>query len=243
MLGATLDLLPRHGDHQKLSSTCWWASSCSCSCCSRSPRSSTSPTATPSTPPPIQVDWFNPFAVESFSAFAAGLSLSIFIYWGWDVTLTMNEETKDPEKTPGRAATVTVRDHRDHLPAVALATLILRRRRRQAELGLGNPEIQGNMFFVLAGPVLGPVRHADVAGRADAARPRPCSRPSCRRPAPCSSMGHYRALPQKFAQDQPHAQVAELRHDRLGRRCRGVLRHHAHHVARTHCGTPSRRWA
>lgn len=57
---------------------------------------------------PVTAEWFNPFAVDSFSSFAAGVSLSIFVYWGWDVTLTMNEETKDPGKTPGRAATATV---------------------------------------------------------------------------------------------------------------------------------------
>jgi amino acid transporter len=28
----------------------------------------------------------------------------VFIYWGWDTALSVNEETKDPEKTPGRAA-------------------------------------------------------------------------------------------------------------------------------------------
>ena len=59
------------------------------------------PTAPRLTPRPSHPDWFNPFAVDSFSAFAAGVSLSIFIYWGWDVTLTMNEETRNPEKTPG----------------------------------------------------------------------------------------------------------------------------------------------
>ncbi|MFX5578987.1 hypothetical protein ABTD84_21260, partial [Acinetobacter baumannii] len=59
-------------------------------------------------PTPFDWSWFNPFAVSSFSAFAAGVSLSIFIFWGWDVTLTMNEETQDPERTPGRAATITV---------------------------------------------------------------------------------------------------------------------------------------
>ncbi len=32
---------------------------------------------------PFSFEWFNPFAVGSFSAFAAGLSLSIFIFWGW----------------------------------------------------------------------------------------------------------------------------------------------------------------
>lgn len=48
--------------------------------------------------------------MESFSTFAADVSLSNFIYWGWDwdVTLTMNEESKDLKKTPGSAATVTI---------------------------------------------------------------------------------------------------------------------------------------
>jgi amino acid transporter len=30
--------------------------------------------------------WMNPFGVDSFAAFTAGLSLSIFIYWGWDAS-------------------------------------------------------------------------------------------------------------------------------------------------------------
>lgn len=53
---------------------------------------------------PITLEMFNPAGVESFSAFAAGISLSIFVFWGWDVTLTMNEETTDPKKVPGRGA-------------------------------------------------------------------------------------------------------------------------------------------
>ena len=28
----------------------------------------------------------------------------VFIYWGWDTAVAVNEETKDPAKTPGRAA-------------------------------------------------------------------------------------------------------------------------------------------
>jgi amino acid transporter len=47
--------------------------------------------------------WLNPSGL-SFSAFAAGLILMVFIYWGWDTALSVNEETKDPAKTPGRAA-------------------------------------------------------------------------------------------------------------------------------------------
>jgi amino acid transporter len=50
------------------------------------------------------LSWLNPFDVSSFNAFASGLILMVFIYWGWDTALSVNEETKDPGKTPGRAA-------------------------------------------------------------------------------------------------------------------------------------------
>jgi amino acid transporter len=48
--------------------------------------------------------WFNPFQISSFSAFVSGIILMLFIYWGWDTAVAVNEETKDPAKTPGRAA-------------------------------------------------------------------------------------------------------------------------------------------
>jgi amino acid transporter len=50
------------------------------------------------------LSWFNPFHITNFSAFAAGIILMVFIYWGWDTAVAVNEETKDPAKTPGRAA-------------------------------------------------------------------------------------------------------------------------------------------
>ncbi len=58
--------------------------------------------------PPGSVDpsleWFNPTGIGSVSAFTSGLLLAIFIYWGWDTTVTVNEETEDPGEAPGRAA-------------------------------------------------------------------------------------------------------------------------------------------
>jgi amino acid transporter len=48
--------------------------------------------------------WFNPFHISSFSAFISGVVLMLFIYWGWDTAVSVNEETKDPGRTPGRAA-------------------------------------------------------------------------------------------------------------------------------------------
>ncbi|MCZ4135776.1 amino acid transporter, partial [Escherichia coli] len=43
----------------------------------------------PNDPTPITWQMFNPAGIDTFSAFAAGISLSIFVFWGWDVTLTM----------------------------------------------------------------------------------------------------------------------------------------------------------
>jgi amino acid transporter len=48
--------------------------------------------------------WLNPFDIGSFSAFVSGVILMVFIYWGWDTAVSVNEETKDRNRTPGRAA-------------------------------------------------------------------------------------------------------------------------------------------
>src|SRR5919199_1588771 len=59
-------------------------------------------------PPAASVDpslsWLNPFAVDSFDALVSGVLLGVFIYWGWDSTVTVNEESRDSSEGPGRAA-------------------------------------------------------------------------------------------------------------------------------------------
>ena len=44
--------------------------------------------------------WLSPFSLQSFSVLATALSLSIFMYWGWDTCLSANEETSGSERTP-----------------------------------------------------------------------------------------------------------------------------------------------
>lgn len=145
--------------------------------------------------------WFNPFAVESFSAFAAGVSLSIFIFWGWDVTLTMNEETKDPETTPGRAATLTVGIIFALYILVAIATLMFSGT-GTGELGLGNENIQGNVFAALAGPVMGPF--AILMSLAVLSSSAASLQSTFVGPARTMlAMGHYQAFPKRFASISP----------------------------------------
>ena len=43
----------------------------------------------------------------SFDGFVESVLLALFIYWGWDTCLALNEETRDPKRIPGRAAVLT----------------------------------------------------------------------------------------------------------------------------------------
>jgi amino acid transporter len=52
-------------------------------------------------------DWLNPFSIGSVGALTSGMLLAIFIYWGWDTAVSVNEETEDATRTPGRAAVVS----------------------------------------------------------------------------------------------------------------------------------------
>jgi amino acid transporter len=51
--------------------------------------------------------WFNPFDISSVSALNGGILLAVFIYWGWDSGVSVNEETEDSSTAPGRAAIVS----------------------------------------------------------------------------------------------------------------------------------------
>jgi amino acid transporter len=51
------------------------------------------------------ISWFAPNM--SAGALAGGVLLALFIYWGWDTTVSVNEETKDKSRTPGIAAVLS----------------------------------------------------------------------------------------------------------------------------------------
>jgi amino acid transporter len=47
--------------------------------------------------------WLNPFSL-SLSALVDGVLLGVFVYWGWDACVTVNEESRDSRRGPGGAA-------------------------------------------------------------------------------------------------------------------------------------------
>jgi amino acid transporter len=149
----------------------------------------------------FSLDWFSPAGL-TMSAFIAGLSGSIFAFWGWDTALTVNEESKDSDKTPGRAALLCVVSILLTYLLVAIATQMYAGVGTEG-LGLGNEEISDNVFGALAEPVLGGPLHlflflAVVASSAASLITTflPTSRTML-------AMGTYKAFPTRFATIHP----------------------------------------
>jgi len=52
--------------------------------------------------------WLNPFGVHGLGNIATALAVGTFLFWGWDTAVNLNEETKAPGRTPGRAAILSM---------------------------------------------------------------------------------------------------------------------------------------
>ncbi len=97
---------------------------------------------------PVSASWFNPFGFESFEGFTAAILLALFIYWGWDTCLALNEETKDPKRIPGRAALISTVVLVITYVAVTVAAL--------AYAGTDHLNEVDDVFFVLKDALFGP---------------------------------------------------------------------------------------
>jgi amino acid transporter len=153
------------------------------------------------------LSWFNPFHISSFSAFVSGIILMLFIYWGWDTAVAVNEETKDPEKTPGRAAIIST--------VILLITYVITILAAQSFAGVGttgtglaNPDNSGDVLSILGGEVFGGSGFGLFLARllilmvltSAAASTQTTILPTARTTL---SMAAYRAIPSVFAKMHP----------------------------------------
>jgi anti-sigma regulatory factor (Ser/Thr protein kinase) len=101
----------------------------------------------PATAIHVSASWFNPFEVPSAKALTSGILAGVFIYWGWDSAVSVNEETMDSTRIPGRAAVMST--------VILLAMYALVSTSAQAFAGVGTSGIglanPGNWDDVLAG--------------------------------------------------------------------------------------------
>ena len=56
----------------------------------------------------VGLDWFSPFTIPGgTTALVEGVLLGVFIYWGWDSGVCVNEESEDSANGPGKAAVMS----------------------------------------------------------------------------------------------------------------------------------------
>jgi amino acid transporter len=58
--------------------------------------------------PSIELNWFLPWDIPSTTALTAGLLIGVFIYWGWESSLSLNEENEDADSSGRAGITATV---------------------------------------------------------------------------------------------------------------------------------------
>ncbi|WP_460743552.1 APC family permease [Mariniluteicoccus endophyticus] len=150
--------------------------------------------------------WFDPTRVPP-GQLTGGILLMVFLYWGWDSVLSVNEESRQPRRLPGLAAVWST--------VVLLAVYVLFAVGAQAVAGVGtdgaglaNPEHVDDVVAALAHTVFGD----SLLGRAGAAllvlmvltsaaaSTQTTLLPTARTTL---SMAHHGALPEVFARVHP----------------------------------------
>lgn len=145
--------------------------------------------------------WFNPAGLTSWSGFIEAVLLALFIYWGWDTCLALNEETKNPRKTPGRAALSSIVVLIVLYVGTSIAVMMFSGF-GDTGFGLTNPESIDDVFSVLSGALFGPWGWFLILGVmiSAASSTQTTILPTARGTL---SMAVYRALPAKFAELHP----------------------------------------
>jgi amino acid transporter len=141
------------------------------------------------------------------SAFVSGIILMLFIYWGWDTALSVNEETANKSQTPGRAGIIST-----VLLLVTYVTVIIAVQAfagvGDTGVGLTNPKHQFDVLSVIGGAIFGTSGIGTVLSRllilmvlsSAAASTQTTILPTARTTL---SMAAYSALPVSFAKIHP----------------------------------------
>src|SRR4051794_40875044 len=150
--------------------------------------------------------WLWPSGI-GFSDAMTALLLAIFIYWGWDTSVSINEESDNPEKTPGRAAVLSTVLLLGIYVIVSVATVAFAGVGTKG-IGLGNEANADDVFHALGASVFGGgavgqafevlllVSVLTSASASTQTTILPTARTSL-------AMGAYRAIPARFARIHP----------------------------------------
>ncbi len=152
-------------------------------------------------PTPFDWSWFNPLGFTDWGGFTEAILLALFIYWGWDTCLALNEETKDPKRIPGRAALLTTVILLVTYVGVTIAAMMYAGL-GESGTGLGNEANADDFFLAIKDGLLGPFGWVLVVAVMISAisSTQTTILPTARGTL---AMAAYRALPKKFSTVHP----------------------------------------
>ena len=152
-------------------------------------------------PTPFDWSWFNPLGFTEWGSFIEAILLALFIYWGWDTCLALNEETKDPKRIPGRAALLTTVILLITYVGVTVAAMMYAGL-GETGTGLGNEANADDFFLGIKDGLLGPVGWVLVVAVMISAisSTQTTILPTARGTL---AMAAYKALPKRFATVHP----------------------------------------
>jgi amino acid transporter len=139
--------------------------------------------------------WLDPWT-GSFSSLSNSFLLAVFIYWGWDCAVSVNEETKDSARTPGRAAVISTVMLVAIFAVVSTAALAFA---GPAFLAHNSSDVLGAMSSLVLGSTAGKLLILSVL-TSTAASTQTTILPTARA---VLAMAAHRALPPSFAKMHP----------------------------------------
>ncbi len=146
--------------------------------------------------------WLLPTHI-TLSGFLGAIILMLFIYWGWDTAVSVNEETRDKNKTPGQAAIIsTVLLLVTYV--IVIVSVLAFAGVGSTGAGLSNEAHGGDVLSVLGGAIFGTSGFGTFLSRllilmvlsSAAASTQTTILPTARTTL---SMAAYKALPDSFA--------------------------------------------
>ncbi|GAA1887706.1 APC family permease [Lapillicoccus jejuensis] len=152
------------------------------------------------------LDWLSPAGLTG-SAFVTAILIAVFIYWGWDSAVAVNEESDDPARTPGRAAIISTVLLLLTYALVSVATIAFAGV-GDSGIGLGNADNADDVFAAMGHDVFGGgavgwiMVHllAICVLTSSAASTQTTILPTART---ALSMAAFKALPERFARIHP----------------------------------------
>jgi amino acid transporter len=152
------------------------------------------------------LDWLWPGGL-GVNDLVDAILIAVFLYWGWDTAVAVNEESDDPGKTPGRAAVLSTVLLVVTYVLVSVATVAFAGTGTEG-IGLGNPDNADDVFAAIGPAVFGDSGFGQVfvvlliisVLTSSAASTQTTILPTARA---ALSMGAYRAIPARFAAIHP----------------------------------------